>query len=72
MKRGECKVCHSTILYLETNNHIQFGGKPPPVQKDDLCPVCWCMSHPDEEMPQLPGWEHAVKEFLKSNRPGKS
>lgn len=61
MRRGKYKVCEASILYLDTKGHIQFGGMPPPVQKDDLCPCCWMNENPKEEMPGLPGWETYLK-----------
>jgi hypothetical protein len=58
MESGSCKICGARILYLETKARINFGGAPPPVQKDDLCPKCWMKTHQGEAMPQLPGWEY--------------
>jgi hypothetical protein len=57
---GKCKTCGQGILYLATKRHIQFGGLPPPVQKDDLCPKCWMKAHPNEQVPALPGWHSAL------------
>ncbi|MBL9091671.1 MAG: hypothetical protein JNL96_10630 [Planctomycetaceae bacterium] len=69
MEHGKCKLCGATILYLETKSHINFGGTPPPVQKDGLCPSCWVKTHPGEMMPQLPGWEYALKRAQRHENP---
>lgn len=68
MELGKCKTCNKSILYLETRAHIQFGGYPPPVQLDDLCPSCWVKKHPGEKAPCLPGWDF---EFEQAKRPKK-
>ncbi len=43
----------------------------PPVQKDDLCPVCWVDIHPDEEVPKLPGWQYMLREVATVGKKGK-
>ncbi len=61
MELKKCWRCEKSVLFLETRAHIQFGGVPPPVQLEGLCPICWVHFHPDKEVPQLPGWEYTLR-----------